>query len=87
MKLSGISASKLPGLAAERVAGITGLAVVHIPDHAAVLIVHLVFIVGVACDAGKFFIIAGDMAVAAVSAGMFSGAYRELVIENGLGPQ
>jgi hypothetical protein len=69
-----------------RMAGITGQTVIHIPDHIFVFFIHLGLIVLMAVKARKLFIITRNMAIAAKGAGMSSRTYRELMIENSLGP-
>ena len=73
-------------LVAKRMTEITCRTAVNIPGHAAVLVSHPGLGMRMACDAGKFFIIARNMAIAAVGTGVFSGPYGERVIENGLCP-
>ena len=58
-------------LSALRVAGITSLAIIHISCNALVLIIHPCFVVLMTAQAGEFSIIAGQMTIGAISAGMF----------------
>jgi hypothetical protein len=69
------------------VTGITGWTAVGIAGDISVLVVHLVFVVGVAIYTGEVAIIGRNMAVRAIPLRMFSGFYGESVLEFRLRPE
>ena len=67
-------------------AGITGLAVVGIPSHVVVFIIHIVFIMLMAIDAGKLLVIGSQMAFGTGDVPVGSRSNREAMVEDGLVP-
>jgi len=67
-------------------AGITGLAVVGIPAHTSMLIIHIVFTVFMTVDTGKFPVIGSQMTIAARDVPVVPGKDRELMTKYCLVP-
>jgi len=66
--------------------GVTGLAVVGIPPHIVVLLIHVAFIVLMTIDAGKLHVIGGQMAIGAGKVPVVPRVDGELMIEYRLVP-